>query len=60
MGKPKASENKAKDVETKSRRKELAAELGELILRRVKLVGQIKQIDARNDEIAKQMELLNG
>lgn len=56
----KASENKAKDIETKPKRKELAAELGENILVRAKLAEQVRQIDARNSQIAQQMEALGN
>ena len=60
--KPKATENKAKDVETKGiikgNRKDLAAELGELTIVRSNLVAQTRQIDARMNQIAEQMENL--
>ena len=60
--KPKAKENLAKDVETKkvnaAKRKELAAELGELTLHRAKLAGQLNKVDARMQQLAEQMEKL--
>ena len=60
--KPKATENTAKDVETakvnKAKRKELAAELGELTLLKAKLVGQVNQITERQRQLAEEMEQL--
>lgn len=56
--KPKATENTAKDVETKAKRKELAAELGELTLLKTKLIGQVNQITERQQQLAEEMERL--
>lgn len=56
--KPKATKNKAKDVETKPKRKDLAAKLGENMLMRARLAEQLRQIDAQNNQIAQQMETL--
>lgn len=60
--KPKASENKAGNVETakinREKRKALAAELGELTLQRIKLSEQLNQNAARSNQIAAQMERL--
>lgn len=59
---PKATENKAEDVETakinKEKRKTLAAELGELTLLKTKLVGQVNQITERQRQLAEEMEQL--
>lgn len=56
----KATENTAKDVETKTkeRRKNLAAELGELTLYRAKLADQLNQVAKKCNQIATQMESL--
>lgn len=56
----KATDTKAKDVETKrkEKRKTLAAELGELTLTRAKLTAQVNRIDARSNQIATEMESL--
>lgn len=56
----KTSENNAKDVETKQRRKELAAELGELTLKRAKLVQVLNEISSRCNGIATAMEKLDN
>ena len=60
--KPKAKENLAKDVETKkvnaAKRKELAAQLGELTLHRAKLADQLNKVDTRMQQLAMQMEKL--
>lgn len=55
-----AKEPKAKDTETKGRRKDLAAKLGENMLIRVKLAAQLDQLDARNSQIAQEMERLGN
>lgn len=58
--KPKASENKAKDTETKQKRKELAAELGELTFERAKLTECLNENAKRSNEVATEMEKLSG
>lgn len=56
--KPKASENLAKDIETKGRRKELAAELGELTIEISKLTQELRAKQQRGGQIATEMESL--
>lgn len=60
--KPKASVNKAKDVETKKvnkkKRETLAVEFYELSIHRAKLIEQLNRTNARCNQIATQMEAL--
>lgn len=62
--KPKATQNRAENVETEKvnaeKRRNLAAQLGEITLVRNKLVGQIRTLDARYNQIAAQIENLNA
>lgn len=52
----KATEDKATDVDTKKKRKELAAELGELTFKRAKVLEQLNGINKRCNQIATEME----
>ncbi len=58
--KPKASENKAKDVETKNKRKDLCAQLGEAVIRREKLTMRLNQESELCNRLATEIEGLNG
>ncbi|GAH31762.1 unnamed protein product, partial [marine sediment metagenome] len=52
------SKNKAENA--KWRRKELAAELGELTFKRVKLTKELNENAQRSNEIGDEMEKFNG
>lgn len=58
--KPKASENKAKDVETKNKRKDLAAQLGEAVIRREKLAQRLNQEAELCNRLATEIEELGN
>ena len=60
MVEPKATKNKAENVEIKERRKKLATELGELTFERAKLTERMNEIAKRSNEIATEMERLSG
>jgi hypothetical protein len=60
MAKLKATENKAKDVETKNKRKDLAAQLGEAVIRREKLTQQLNQESELCNRLATEMEKLGA
>ena len=60
MDKPEASENKAKDTETKGRRKDLAAELGELTIIISRLTEKLRTAQQRGGQIAAEMERLGN
>ena len=48
------------DNETKERRKELAAELGELTFQRAKLTEKLNENAKRSNEVGMEMEKLGG
>ncbi|GAH36453.1 unnamed protein product [marine sediment metagenome] len=60
--KPKATKNKANDVETKKanreKRKTLAAQLGELTIVRAKIADQLNQVTTKCNQLATQMEAI--
>lgn len=56
--KPKATENKVEDVEAKSRRKNLAAELGELVIEREKVAKHLNAMSQRCNQLATAIESL--
>lgn len=58
--KPKATENLAKDVEIKGRRKELAAKLGELTIEISKLTQELRAKQQKGSQIATEMEALGN
>jgi len=58
--KPKATENKAKNVETKSKRKDLCARLGEAVIRREKLTRQLNQESELCNHLATEIEKFGG
>lgn len=50
--------NKAKDVETKSKRKDLCAQLGEAVIRREKLTIQLNRESELCNRLATEIEKL--
>jgi hypothetical protein len=56
----KATENKVKDVVTKDKRKDLAAQLGEAVIRREKLALQLNQESELCNRLATEIERLGN
>ncbi len=60
MKKPKASKNKAKDVEKPSRKAKLEQELGRLTFEIAKLKEQVTIKVNRSNQIGQELDKLNG
>lgn len=55
---PKPKENKAKDI--KNKRKELTAQLGEAVIQRSKISQQLKAVSELCNQLATEIETMNG